>query len=129
MDPLSTYYDTLQVSRSANGIVIRAAYRILSQKFHPDKNPEGIERSNTFMKRLNEAYEVLSDASRRGRYDCLVQQREELARNTEALVRRQQQKDMPNGRRADVGPAASYGDVAVFPKIRRPAPAWFSFHT
>ena len=129
MDPLSTYYDTLQVSRSANGMVIKAAYRILSQKFHPDKNPEGIERGNMLMKRLNEAYEVLSDASRRGRYDCLVQQREELARDREAFVHRQQQADKPIARRPEATAAASDGDVAVFPKMRRAAPAWFSFHT
>lgn len=129
MDPLMTYYDTLQVSRIANGVVIKAAYRILSQKYHPDKNPEGIERGNMVMKRLNEAYEVLSDASRRGRYDCLVQHREELARDKEALVQRQQQqKDKPIGRRVGASAAASYRDVAVFPKMRCPAPTWFSFN-
>ena len=61
------------------------------------------------------------------KYDCLVQQREELARDKEALVQRQQQKDKPIGRKADASAAASYGDVAVFQKMRRPAPAWFSF--
>ena len=128
MVPLTTYYDTLQVSRRANGMVIKAAYRILSQKFYADKNPEGIERGNILMQRLNEAYAVLSDASRRRRYDYLVQQREGLVRDREALVQRQQQKDQAIGRSADASAAASYRDVAVFPKTRRPVPAWFSFH-
>ncbi|MCY7308751.1 MAG: J domain-containing protein [Rhodoferax sp.] len=128
MDPLTTYYDTLQVSRCANGMVIKAAYRILSQKFHPDKNPDGVERGNIYMKRLNEAYEVLSDAARRGRYDFLVQQREELAREKEYLVQRQQQKDKPIGRRVNASAAASYRDIAVFPKMPRRGSAWVSFH-
>jgi hypothetical protein len=54
-----TYYDTLQVSRFASASVIRAAYKALSQKHHPDKNPSNLETAHQNMKRLNEAYEVL----------------------------------------------------------------------
>ena len=76
MAQLRTYYDTLQVSRFANEAVIRAAYRTLAQKYHPDKNPDNIESAHRDTKRLNEAYEVLSDPARRAAYDEAVAQRE-----------------------------------------------------
>lgn len=76
MAQLKTYYDTLQVSRSANEAVIRAAYRTLTQKYHPDKNLDNLESSHRDAKRLNEAYEVLSDPVRRAAYDDVVQQQE-----------------------------------------------------
>lgn len=76
MAQLKTYYDTLQVSRSANEAVIRAAYRTLTQKYHPDKNLNNIEGALRDTKRLNEAYEVLSDPVRRDAYDKAVEQQE-----------------------------------------------------
>ncbi|MDK3025456.1 J domain-containing protein [Cupriavidus taiwanensis] len=67
--PVSTYYDTLQVAKSASDGVIRAAYRSLSQRYHPDKHPDKLQWANQMMVRLNEAYGVLSDPSRRAAYD------------------------------------------------------------
>lgn len=64
-----TFYDTLQVSRHASPSVIRAAYKALSQKHHPDKHPNNLETAHKNMKRLNEAYDVLSDAVRKAAYD------------------------------------------------------------
>lgn len=69
MTRLTTYYDTLQVARSANDGVIRAAYRALSQKYHPDRHPDKLEWATKAMQRLNEAYVVLSDPDRRAAYD------------------------------------------------------------
>jgi SH3-like domain-containing protein len=64
-----TFYDTLQVSRHASPSVIRAAYKALSQKHHPDKHPDDLETAHKNMKRLNEAYDVLSDSVRKAAYD------------------------------------------------------------
>lgn len=64
-----TFYDTLQVSRHASPSVIRAAYRALSQKHHPDKHPDDLETAHKNMKRLNEAYDLLSDSVRKAAYD------------------------------------------------------------
>ena len=55
-----THYDTLKVSRDAPIEVIRAAYRVLSQKYHPDRHPADSAAADT-MGLLNKAYEVLSD--------------------------------------------------------------------
>jgi DnaJ-class molecular chaperone len=66
--PEQSYYDILQVSPSAELEVIVAAYRRLAFKYHPDRNSD--PTSNQKMKLLIEAYEVLSDPSRRAAYDA-----------------------------------------------------------
>ncbi|MHB1124972.1 MAG: J domain-containing protein [Ramlibacter sp.] len=63
-----THYDTLQVERGASGAGVRAAYRRLAQKFHPDKHP-GRSAAAAVMAQLNQAYEVLSDPAQRSAYD------------------------------------------------------------
>ena len=63
-----THYDTLQVERGASGEGVRAAYRRLAQKFHPDKHP-GRSAAAAVMAELNQAYEVLSDPAQRSAYD------------------------------------------------------------
>lgn len=63
-----THYDTLQVERGASGEGVRAAYRRLAQKFHPDKHP-GRSAAAAVMAQLNQAYEVLSDPAQRSAYD------------------------------------------------------------
>ncbi|MTV51444.1 J domain-containing protein, partial [Pseudoduganella buxea] len=64
-------YECLKVTRDAPAEVIRAAYRSLSQKHHPDKNI-GNQDAASMMSRLNFAYSVLSDAEQRRRYDAQV---------------------------------------------------------
>jgi curved DNA-binding protein CbpA len=68
MAKIHTHYDNLKVSRMAPQEVIRAAYKALSQKYHPDKNP-GDEKAARIMAILNSAYETLSDAQRRKEHD------------------------------------------------------------
>lgn len=63
-----THYDTLQVERGASGEGVRAAYRRLAQKFHPDKHP-GRGAAAVVMAEINQAYEVLSDPVQRSAYD------------------------------------------------------------
>lgn len=66
------YYETLGVGRGASADEIKQAYRRLAKKYHPDLHPEGkkSEMSEKF-KEVNEAYEVLSDADKRSKYDRL----------------------------------------------------------
>ena len=68
-----THYDTLKVSRDAPIEVIRAAYRVLSQKHHPDRNPSDSAAADT-MGLLNKAYEVLSAPERRHAHDGWIRQ-------------------------------------------------------
>jgi len=60
-------YKTLQVDSSAESEVISAAYRRLALKYHPDTNPN--PDSAQRMQEINEAYQVLSDPSKRAEYD------------------------------------------------------------
>src|SRR3954447_25041465 len=61
------YYEILSVSRTASDDDIKKAYRRLALQYHPDRNsaPEATER----FKEATEAYQVLSDAEKRGLYD------------------------------------------------------------
>jgi molecular chaperone DnaJ len=62
------YYQVLDVPRTASEADIKKAYRRLAMKFHPDRNPDDHEATDKF-KEVKEAYEVLTDASRRAAYD------------------------------------------------------------
>lgn len=66
-----THYDNLQVARTASPEVIKAAYRSLSAKYHPDRNP-GDQRCARIMAIINEAYAVLSDPVRRRQHDAWI---------------------------------------------------------
>ncbi|MBD3405391.1 MAG: molecular chaperone DnaJ [Candidatus Lokiarchaeota archaeon] len=62
------YYDILGVERTATPEQIKRAYRKLAKKLHPDLNP-GDQSAEDQFKRVNEAYEVLSDPEKRANYD------------------------------------------------------------
>lgn len=66
-----TFYDVLQVSRNADPETIKAAYKSLVQRFHPDKNP-GNPNAEKNIKILTRAYEVLSDPVKRAGYDAAL---------------------------------------------------------
>lgn len=68
MARIHTHYDNLKVSRKAPAEVIRAAYKALGQKYHPDKNP-GDEKAARIMAILNSAYGTLSDPVLRREHD------------------------------------------------------------
>ena len=62
------YYEVLGVDKSASADEIKRAYRKMAMKYHPDRNPGDKEAEERF-KEVGEAYEVLSDADKKARYD------------------------------------------------------------
>lgn len=68
MSELHTHYNNLRVTRNAPPEVIRAAYKALVQKYHPDKHP-GSENATRILLLVNEAYAVLSDPKRKAEHD------------------------------------------------------------
>ena len=77
-----TYYEILEVSRTASKEVITKAYKVLVRKYHPDlEQDEGKkEEAKEKMVRINEAYETLSDDEKRKKYDDTIAILEEKER-------------------------------------------------
>jgi len=74
MERVRTHYDNLRVARDAPAEVIRAAYRALAQKHHPDINQA--PDAEHVMKMLNEAWAVLGDPARRAEHDRWIAEQE-----------------------------------------------------
>ena len=77
MDDGSNPYDVLGISRQASTSEIRKAWLGLSKKYHPDKakTEEEIRFNTIMMFKVNEAYELLSDETKRREYDEGVQKK------------------------------------------------------
>ncbi len=65
------YYRILGILDDAEDIVIRAAYKALAQRYHPDKWSGSKDEANKRMSEINEAYVVLSDPVKRKQYDAI----------------------------------------------------------
>ena len=70
---MTNYYDILGVSKDSSPEEIKKAYRKLSLKYHPDKNPEGEER----FKEISEAYGTLGDTNKKAQYDTAPPNKED----------------------------------------------------
>jgi curved DNA-binding protein len=68
MQDIRNYYELLGVKRDASADEIKQAFRQLARKYHPDLNP-GDKSAEDKFKDISEAYEVLSDRSKRSQYD------------------------------------------------------------
>jgi hypothetical protein len=89
MPRIHTHYDNLKVARNAPFNVIRAAYKTLSQQYHPDLN-SGRSEAERIMTLINLSYGVLSDPKKRESYDLSLVNLEEEAFNAEILRRQQE---------------------------------------
>ena len=79
---MENLYDILEVSRKASKEVIDKAYKTLAKKYHPDlQTPENKQMAEEKMKKINEAYSVLSDDVQRARYDRELEEEENNRQN------------------------------------------------
>lgn len=77
---MDTLYDILEVSRKASKEVIDKAYKTLAKKYHPDlQTSENREYAEEMMKKINEAYDILSNEEKRSAYDRKLEEQEEQA--------------------------------------------------
>lgn len=66
---MKDFYEVLGIERNANPVQIKAAFKRMAMKYHPDRNPGNREAEETF-KLINEAYHTLTDPVKRSRYDA-----------------------------------------------------------
>lgn len=77
---MENLYDILEVSRKASKEVIEKAYKTLAKKYHPDvQTPENKNNAEEMMKKINEAYSILSDEQKKSEYDKQLLEKENLA--------------------------------------------------
>lgn len=100
------YYKILGVAKGASEKEIKAAYRRLARKHHPDMNPNNKEAEARF-KEIAEAYDVLSDKEKRRRYD-------ELGQNWSAFGAGRQPQGWPGGVRVDFEDLGGGGGFSDF---------------
>lgn len=85
---MKNYYEILEVSETASKEVIEKVYKVLAKKYHPDVNPEDIKEAEEKFKEISEAYEVLSDDTKRKAYDIeLLSERDSSKAYVEQPVR------------------------------------------
>jgi curved DNA-binding protein CbpA len=78
---LRTHYDNLEIAENAPDKLARAAYLELSQRFHPDKNPENPDAIR-IMQIINDAYVTLSNPVHRRQYDEYIARAREAEAST-----------------------------------------------
>ena len=90
---LTDYYEILEVSRNSSDEIIKAAYRTMCKKYHPDTftGPRAVAEER--IRKINEAYRVLGHPADKRRYDALYDQRRKtVARLSSASPRREAPK-------------------------------------
>ncbi len=75
---METLYDILEVSKKASKEIIEKAYRTLAKKYHPDlQTAENRKYAEEMMKKINEAYDILSDDEKRIEYDKKLEEKKQ----------------------------------------------------
>ncbi|OPH35121.1 J domain-containing protein [Moraxella atlantae] len=119
--PIDTLYDVLNISRNAPPEIIRAAYKALSQKYHPDKfvNASATDKAfaNNMMVQLNQAYQVLSDPIQRKAYDAWLDNRNLNSSDTSTS------RNHSDTSHKNITISVNYGDIgssikSIFRKIK-----------
>ena len=91
---MKTLYEILEVSENASKEVIEKAYRVLAKKYHPDLQPEEQkQKAEETIKKINEAYAILSNEEKRKEYDETLEQKrlqEQNAKIQKELEKRKQ---------------------------------------
>jgi len=90
---MANYYEILEVNEKASSEVIDKAYRVLAKKYHPDVYQGDKKEAEQKMKKLNEAYDVLSDETKRQNYDSSLEMKRKIE---QAKAQKQSAKEAYN---------------------------------
>lgn len=113
-----THYENLKVSRSAPQEVIRAAYKILTQKYHPDRNPDNPDTVRIMML-INASYEVLSDPEKRRQHDDWIAAQEQGAASCAEIQEPQARQPVKAAQQEIVRPHAGAFSYTSLPASAR----------
>lgn len=95
---METLYDRLEVSRKASPEIIDKAYKTLAKKYHPDlQTAENKAIAEEKMKKINEAYSVLSDEQKRKEYDEKIELEESSKIETQSNQQTEIYEEEPQG--------------------------------
>lgn len=67
---MRTHYHNLQVQENADQAIIKASYKVLAQRYHPDRNTDNAEEASRIFLIITDAYEILSEPDKRSVYDA-----------------------------------------------------------
>ena len=73
---MKDYYKILEVNKAASSEIISKVYKLLAKKYHPDMNADNLEAAEEKFKEISEAYEILSDETKRKTYDTELEEYE-----------------------------------------------------
>lgn len=122
MPRIHTHYDNLKVARDAPLEVIRAAYKALSNKYHPDKNPGDAAEAARIMSIINTSYEVLCDPVRRREHDAWIAANESsLQRPPEKEVAPSRADDKTESNQNNSSRKTAYKKANFYPKTNTPS--------
>lgn len=102
---MQTLYDVLKVQEDAPLEVIRAAYKVLSSKYHPDKNPDDSAASE-MMQKINRAYSILRDPEARARYDAALKRTRDQQQTKTATPQFDEREAQPPSSGASASPSS-----------------------
>lgn len=99
---MSNLYEILEVSEKASKEVIDKAYKVLVKKYHPDLQEEKDKQTADLkIKKINEAYEILSDEEKRKQYDLELKANREQEKIEEDLKNKQYKQYIANVNKQD----------------------------
>ena len=90
------YYDILEINKNASSEIIEKAYKTLVKKYHPDLQENNLKiEYEEKIKKINEAYEILSNPEKKKKYDLILENNE--ISKEEMLRRANQDKKAAKG--------------------------------
>ena len=115
---MADFYHTLEVPRSATLEEVRKSYKRLVKVWHPDKNPDNLEEATNKFKKIQLAFQVLSDNNQRAVYDSIIRNENQKSRGADTATSnsnennaREQGKGEGKSRKAEDMAENNWGNV------------------